>query len=85
MRTHAESLVKDVQKDFRGKNPTTIDHFLAGLKRAWRAWEFSQKFSDKDGANSFGFIALGVIFDCLDGLGVVMEPEPDSDSDSDSD
>ncbi|KAJ3544083.1 hypothetical protein NMY22_g2912 [Coprinellus aureogranulatus] len=77
MRTHAESLVKDVQKDLRGKNPTGIDQFLAGLKRAWRAWEFSQKFSDKHGANSFGFIALGVIFDCLGGLGVVMDSDSD--------
>jgi RNA-dependent RNA polymerase len=68
MRTHSEALVKDVQKELRGREESMEDK-LEGLKRAWRAWEYSLKFSDRDGANSFGLIALNVIFDGLEGLG----------------
>ncbi|RXW18615.1 hypothetical protein EST38_g7238 [Candolleomyces aberdarensis] len=71
MRTHCEALVKDIQKELRGKEGS-VDDTLEGLKRAWRAWEFSLKFSDRHGFNSFGLIALGAIFDGLDELGVTM-------------
>lgn len=75
MRTHTEALVKDVQKDFQGKSIDTIDQQLTALKHAWRAWEYSQKFNNRYGANSFGFIALGVIFDCLEALGQIPPPK----------
>ena len=71
MRTHSEALVNDVQKELLGRQESMEDK-LEGLKRAWRAWEFSLKFSDRDGANSFGLIALNVIFDGLEGLGLAM-------------
>lgn len=74
MRLHASTLAMDVQRDFKGRvqDKESMDMWITGLGRAWRAWEFSQKFNDKFGANSFGFIALGVVLDCLDGLGEVL-------------
>ncbi|KAF6763917.1 RNA dependent RNA polymerase-domain-containing protein [Ephemerocybe angulata] len=77
VRTHSQALVEDAKKDLAGKNPDTIELYLVGLKKAWKAWEFTQKFSEKHGANSFGFIALGVIFDCLGKLGVQLPEEKD--------
>ncbi|RXW21516.1 hypothetical protein EST38_g4325 [Candolleomyces aberdarensis] len=72
MRTHSEALVKDVQIGLRGKVLETDEDKLEGLKRAWRAWEFSQRLNNKHGSNSFGIIALGVVFDCLEKLGTVL-------------
>ncbi|KAJ2933930.1 hypothetical protein H1R20_g3155, partial [Candolleomyces eurysporus] len=72
MRTHSEALVKDVQIGLRGKALETDEDKLTGLKRAWRAWEFSQRSNNKHGSNSFGIIALGVVFECLEKLGTVF-------------
>ncbi|KAG2020116.1 calcium ion transporter [Coprinopsis cinerea AmutBmut pab1-1] len=74
MRLHSETLVKDVQKDFKGRtnSPDSLDGFITGLGRAWRAWEYSQKYNDQFGANSFGIIALSVTLDSLEGLGTVL-------------
>jgi RNA-dependent RNA polymerase len=71
MQTHSEDLVKGVQIQLRGKVLDTDEAKLAGLKRAWRAWEFSQRTSAEHGSNSFGIIALGAVFDCLEKLGPI--------------
>lgn len=69
MRLHAGTLVRDVQRDFLETfDDAGHDEMLAGLQRAWRAWYFSQTKGNEFGASSFGLIALGVIFDCLDRL-----------------
>jgi RNA-dependent RNA polymerase len=39
-----------------------------GLERAWAAWELCSRHKEDFGTNSFGLIALGVIFDALDRL-----------------
>jgi len=67
MYTHAEALVKGVGRDLRGTGDDGFDHRLRLINRAWKAWELSQELGGKFGANSFGLIALGVLFDCLDG------------------
>lgn len=60
----------------------TRDEAIAGLERAWIAWKFSieecirvrsqsdglGKSGGMFGLNSFGYIALEVILDCLDML-----------------
>ncbi|KAF7775922.1 hypothetical protein Agabi119p4_4315 [Agaricus bisporus var. burnettii] len=69
MRLHTINLVKEVknelltQKEYHG-----FEELVEGLIRAWRAWELSQKHINEDGANSFGFIALDVIFFILERL-----------------
>jgi hypothetical protein len=35
---------------------------------AWNVWEYTIKNSAQFGANSFGLITLGVIFDALDAI-----------------
>ncbi|KAH6918359.1 RNA dependent RNA polymerase-domain-containing protein [Coprinopsis sp. MPI-PUGE-AT-0042] len=76
LRLHASTLVNDTQWDLKGgrhrKGMSSFDDLQTcriGLKGAWRAWEYSQKYSERFGTNSFGLIALGAIFDCLERLG----------------
>ena len=70
MRLHASTLVRDVQRQFV-ESFGTADHFQLtyGLEKAWQGWTLSQRCGDTFGANSFGLISLGVVFDCLDKLG----------------
>lgn len=42
--------------------------FCRTLERAWKAWRHSVADQGKFGANSFGLIALGIIFDCKERL-----------------
>ena len=37
-----------------------------GLEQTWTAWDISLRCNTIRGSNSFGLIALGVIFDCLE-------------------
>lgn len=74
MRIHASQLVRDVKRSLfpiRGEEipPSEI---RAGLRRAWEAWDFSLRNSKDFGAQSFGLVALDVLFDCLEKLGVDM-------------
>ena len=73
MQTHSGDLVRGVQVQLRGEALDTDEAKLVGLKRAWRAWEFSQRSCSKHGANSFGIIALGAVLDCLVKLGTITE------------
>jgi RNA-dependent RNA polymerase len=71
MRYHAMTVVRDIQKRMwpREKDSdASVESLQAGLQRAWNAWHFSVRHEKEFGAKSFGLIALGIIFDCLDFL-----------------
>ena len=59
----------------------------AGLARAWTAWEWVQRNAKSEGAQSFGLLVLGAVFDCLKKLDAlpVRPKTPDGDSDSEDD
>lgn len=90
LRLHAESLVSDTRRRLLGEAgaiaPDTAT-LRAGLGRAWAAWEWAQRNANTEGAQSFGLLALGALFDCLkklDGLPVrAQTPEEDSDAEDD--
>ncbi|KAF8969863.1 RNA dependent RNA polymerase-domain-containing protein [Flammula alnicola] len=70
MRLHAETLVQDVQRSLlENSEADSMPELIQGLELAWNAWDLSLRHGNEFGANSFGFIALGSIFDCLDKLG----------------
>jgi RNA-dependent RNA polymerase len=71
MQTHSQVLVHDVQREMINSldDASTLD-IQQGLMKGWTAWNFSLHHSGDFGANSFGLIALGVIFDCLEKLEV---------------
>ncbi|KAG5722151.1 putative RNA-dependent RNA polymerase 1 [Termitomyces sp. T112] len=79
MRLHASALVRDVQRqlaeDLRSANHQQL---VDGLSAAWAAWEYSHRQAHAFGAGSFGLIALGVIFDCLDRLGGIQVLDRDA-------
>jgi RNA-dependent RNA polymerase len=70
MRTHSQVLVQEVQRKLMNNldNASTAQ-IQQGLMKAWNAWDFSLQHSNDFGANSFGLIALGIIFECLQKLG----------------
>jgi RNA-dependent RNA polymerase len=71
MHVHASALVKDIQSKLlpvAKLDGATASQLVDGLERAWCAWDFSLRNSDKFGGNSFGLIALAIIFDCLEWL-----------------
>jgi RNA-dependent RNA polymerase len=72
MRTHTSVIVQDVQRELLDEitecSPTEL---VLGLEKAWTAWDFSLRCNAIRGANSFGLIALGVVFDCLEKLGAL--------------
>ncbi|KAF7337989.1 RNA-dependent RNA polymerase [Mycena venus] len=71
MRYHAMTVIRDIQKQIfpREKDSdVSVENLRASLTRAWNAWDFSIRHEKEFGAKSFGLIALGIIFDCLDNL-----------------
>jgi RNA-dependent RNA polymerase len=69
MRLHTINLVKEVKNELlTQKEHHGFEELVEGLQRAWRAWEMGQKHINEDGANSFSFIALDVIFFILERL-----------------
>ena len=69
MRLHAQTLVSEVQKGFSEKS--SIDpnvELIQALEISWSAWDLSLRRRNEFGAQSFGLIALGTLFDCLDKL-----------------
>jgi RNA-dependent RNA polymerase len=71
MRLHASTLARDIQRELaEDLDKATQDQLVAGLMNAWYAWGYSLRRGNEFGANSFGLIALGVIFDCLEKLHV---------------
>lgn len=69
MRLHASNLVRDIQRNIiEDRERASEDEILLELEKAWQAWDFSLRRKNEFGGHSFGLIALGVIFDCLDKL-----------------
>ena len=69
MRLHAQTLARDIQLELAEVlNEASRDQLVAGLQNAWHAWGYSLSRGNEFGAHSFGLIALGVIFDCLEKL-----------------
>ncbi|KAJ7286202.1 RNA dependent RNA polymerase-domain-containing protein [Mycena rebaudengoi] len=72
MHLHVRTVVQDVQRQLwsreNGSEDPSIEVLQAALKRAWYAWDFSLRHEKEFGAKSFGLIALGIIFECLDKL-----------------
>ncbi|KAF8077751.1 RNA dependent RNA polymerase-domain-containing protein [Lyophyllum atratum] len=79
MRLHAQTLAREVQRELIDDVGNAPDEVLVfGLGKAWEAWAYSQSQNYAFGACSFGLIALGVIFDCLDKLAGVKVDATDS-------
>ncbi|KAK0196791.1 RNA dependent RNA polymerase-domain-containing protein [Armillaria mellea] len=82
MRGHASQLVKDIKQvllpltgpQLELKEVVPAETYRDALRLAWDTWDYSLRHSVKFGAKSFGFIALGVIFECLEKLKVDITP-----------
>ncbi len=62
LREQTNYLVKAVQEDLEGGEETSQDEWLSA---AWAAWTVSRHLKDRFGAHSYGWIALGGIFDAI--------------------
>lgn len=64
VRESTDTLVKGVRLELEGDEDRTLEDYL---KYAWLAWELSfvEAKKEKFGAKSFGWLALGVIFDAM--------------------
>jgi hypothetical protein len=64
MREHTAALANQVREDISGGKDSFI---TVRLRRSWAAWKVSQFYSTSDsfGAKSFGFIAIGCVFDAV--------------------
>jgi RNA-dependent RNA polymerase len=67
MRLNASSLVYETRRQLTSEWNDGVGAEKA-LRFAWKAWKYSAENSAQFGANSFGLVALGVIFDALDAL-----------------
>lgn len=67
MRTQAAELVAKVQEGFESQESeeSEVDGLHVQLAHSWYAWEASQDKEGLFGAASFGWIALGWIFDAI--------------------
>ncbi|THH20540.1 hypothetical protein EW146_g829 [Bondarzewia mesenterica] len=61
LRDQTSLLVKDMKQKLAGENATDEE----GLHRAWAAWMVSRSSETMFGAKSFGWIALGEVFDVI--------------------
>ena len=71
MRLHAGGLVNDIREQIvrsDSEETPTKDPLRSGLSRAWGVWVWAQHHRDREFIESFSVIALGLMFDCLDGL-----------------
>ncbi|KAH9968903.1 RdRP-domain-containing protein [Russula dissimulans] len=62
LREQTGYLVKYVRDELSGDEGTSKREWLEG---AWAAWEVSRYFKDRFGAHSYGWIALGEVFDAI--------------------
>ena len=62
LREHTNTLVTSIREDLLGDDDFPLED---GLMRAWVAWEISVVERDKFGGNSFGWVALGAIFEAI--------------------
>jgi RNA-dependent RNA polymerase len=77
MREHNRTLVDDIQRqlkipakkdDIEEEPDEKVTRYCRSLERAWAAWRLSVQKEQEFGANSFGIIALGIIFECREHL-----------------
>jgi len=62
LREQTGYLVKYLREELSGDDESSQDDWLA---IAWAAWKVSRQFKDRFGAHSFGWIALGEVFDAI--------------------
>ena len=62
LREQTGYLVKSVRDDLSGDDDTSQ---LEWLETAWAAWKVSRHLKDRFGAHSYGWIALGEVFDAM--------------------
>ncbi|KAK0484002.1 RNA dependent RNA polymerase-domain-containing protein [Armillaria novae-zelandiae] len=82
MRGHASQLVKDIKQfllpltgpQLELKEVVPAETYRDALRLAWDTWDYSLRHPGEFGAKSFGLIALGVIFECLEKLNVNIKP-----------
>ncbi|TFK54662.1 RdRP-domain-containing protein [Heliocybe sulcata] len=72
MQVHADALVKEIRRSWlRPEEKDSEEGLRRGLYLAWQAWRYAMDNADRadnDAMDSFGLVALGGIFDALDGL-----------------
>jgi RNA-dependent RNA polymerase len=74
MRVHVSVIVQEVQRELLEQTEeASTAELVEGLEQAWAAWHFSLRYNMFPGTNSFGLVALGVIFECLEKLGALDE------------
>jgi len=62
VRDSTDRLVQGIREELAGDDSIEGEE---SLYRAWTAWEFSKAQGDSFGAKSFGWIALGLIFEAI--------------------
>jgi RNA-dependent RNA polymerase len=62
LREQTGYLVKSVRDDLSGNDNTSQYEWL---ETAWAAWKVSRQLKDRFGAHSYGWIALGEVFDAM--------------------
>ena len=62
LREQTSYLVKSVRDELSGDDDTSQDEWLA---TAWTAYKVSRQLKDRFGAHSYGWIALGEVFDAM--------------------
>jgi RNA-dependent RNA polymerase len=74
MRVHVSELVGIMQRAIMPQRieDATEEELKRGLTNAWAAWDYSARRKGEFGANSFGLVALGLIFDLLKKLDVEL-------------
>lgn len=84
MQLNSNALIFETQRRLtRGWKRNESVGAIEAIEDAWRAWIYSVRNRAQFGANSFGLIALAVIFNVLNDLALaesaakpVEEPEP---------
>jgi RNA-dependent RNA polymerase len=62
LREQTSYLIKYLREEISGDEDSSHDDWLA---TAWAAWKVSRHFKDRFGAHSFGWVALGEVFDAM--------------------
>ena len=76
MKLHAGGLVNDIREQIvrsESEETPTEDQLRSGLSRAWGVWVWAQHHRDREFIESFSVIALGLMFDYLQRLGVLPQ------------
>ncbi|RDB21103.1 RNA-dependent RNA polymerase 1 [Hypsizygus marmoreus] len=71
MKVHTAAVVGNIRGAlFAPPDPRSAsqEELTRGLQNGWRAWEFCESQGGVFGAGSFGFVALGIVFECWNAL-----------------